>query len=115
MDFKKAIGFGVLIWILMFVVVSIFIGFNIYDKAIVKILTAIIGGIIVFIIAGKVKLETKNIALSYGIMWVLTGIILDAIITMRFNSKIFSDWSLWLGYVLVLLVPLLRVKKLKSY
>ncbi len=30
MNWKKALGFGLVIWILMFVIVSVFIAFNLY-------------------------------------------------------------------------------------
>ncbi len=111
MNWKKAIGFGALIWVLMFVIVSIFIGFKIYDYLWIEILIAVIGGIISFILAGYVKPKSYGIALAYGASWVVIGILLDIIVTMRFNSAIFLSWTLWLGYGLGLIAPLLRVKK----
>ena len=111
MNWKKAITFGVLIWILMFAIVSIFVGFKIYGSTGVHIITAIIAGIISYVFAGKVKPSKVKLALSYGFAWVVTGVVLDALITMRFNPAIFTSRSLWLGYVLVLLAPLLQVKK----
>ena len=111
MDWKKAIGFGAILWILMFAIVSVFIGFKIYDNAYMKVLTALIVGLISYILAGYVKPEKAVLALSYGLSWVVTGIILDLIITMRFNPLIFLSKGLWLGYLLVLSAPLLQVKK----
>lgn len=60
---------------------------------------------------GKIKPNTVKLALSYSFIWVAVGLILDLIVTMKFNAAIFSLWTLWLGYALVFLVPLLRVKK----
>lgn len=111
MNWKKAIGFGVLLWILMFVIVSAFIAFNIYQLKWMQIVTAIIAGVIAFLLAGSAKPNKVIIALGFGFCWVVIGVILDAVITMRFNAEIFNSWSLWLGYALILLVPLLRVKK----
>lgn len=111
MNWKKAIGFGVLIWVLMFAIVSAFIAFNVYQGVLMGIVTAIIAGVIAFILAGYVKPSSLGIALAYGFIWVVVGVILDGVITMQFNPEIFGSWSLWLGYFLVLLAPALRVKK----
>ena len=114
MNWKKAIGFGVLLWVLMFVIVSIFIAFGIYDFLWMMIVTAVIAGLISFILAGFVKPRNVGLALGYGLAWVVVGVILDLIVTMRFNPTIFASWTLWLGYVLILLAPLLRVKKVPA-
>ena len=114
MNWKKGVIFGVLIWILMFVIVSIFTGFKIYGSTWMHIITAIIAGAISYVFAGKIKPNKAKLALSYGLAWVLIGVILDALITMRSNPAIFSSRSLWLGYILVLLAPLLQVKKSQS-
>ncbi len=111
MNWKKAIGFGILLWVLMFAIVSVFIGFKIYDYLWIEILIAVIGGIISFILAGYVKPKSYGTALSYGVSWLVVGVILDIIVTMRFNAAIFTAWTLWLGYGLGVLAPLLRVKK----
>jgi len=111
MNWKKAIGFGVLLWVLMFVIVSAFIGFKVPESMWLNIGYAIISGVISFVLAGYAKPKSLGMALGYGVSWVVVGVILDAIVTMRFNPEIFMAWELWLGYGLVLLAPLLRVKK----
>ena len=111
MNWKKAIGFGIVIWILMFVIVSIFIGFKIYGSVVMSIITALIAGVLSFLFAGKLNLKSVGLALGYGIVWLIIGYLLDLIITSRFNAQILSFWSLWLGYVLILLAPLLTIKK----
>lgn len=111
MNWKKAIGFGLVLWILMFVIVSIFIAFDIHRFTWIQVITAVISGLISFILAGYAKPNKVSMALAYGGSWVVVGLILDAIVTMKFNPAIFSSWSLWLGYLLVLIAPLLKVKK----
>ena len=111
MNWQKAVAFGLLLWVIMFVIVSIFIAFKIYDNAAMKVVTALIGGLTSFILAGYVKPTSPNLALTYGISWVVVGVILDALVTMRFNPQIFLSKGLWLGYSLVLFAPLLKVKK----
>lgn len=105
------LGFGALLWVLMFVIVSAFIGFKVPESMWLNIGYAVISGVISFILAGYAKPKSLGMALGYGASWVVVGVILDAIVTMRFNSEIFMAWELWLGYGLVLLAPLLRIKK----
>ncbi len=111
MNWQKAVAFGLLLWVIMFAIVSIFVGFKIYDNALMKLVTAIIAGIVSLVLAGYVKPGSAKLALTYGISWVIIGAILDAIVTMRYNPLIFQSKGLWLGYLLVLLAPLLKVKK----
>lgn len=111
MNWKKAIGFGLLLWIIMFVVVSAFVAFNWYQFLWIQVVIAIIAGIIVWILADYVDIKNYSLALSYGLTWVIVGLILDALISYQFDNSIFTSWTLWLGYLLVLLVPLFRIKK----
>jgi len=95
----------------MFVIISIFIAFDIYKFVWMEVITPIIAGIVSLVLAGKIKPSKVAAALGYGLSWVVIGLILDAIVTLRFNPAVFTFWSLWLGYLLVLLAPVLRVKK----
>lgn len=104
-------GLGILLWVIMFVIVSIFIGFNIYQLAAIPFITALIGGVVSYLLARNAKPKKISLALTYGLIWIIISIILDAIITTRFNATVFSSWTLWLGYLLGLLAPMLAVKK----
>lgn len=111
MDWKKTIGFGLMLWALMFVVVSVFIAFNIFDNSIAKVIIAVIAGAISYSLAKKLKPADIKTALTNSAIWVIVGVILDALISTRFNAMIFQSKGLWLGYLLVLLAPILVVKK----
>lgn len=112
-NWKKAIGFGAGLWMLMFVIITALIGFNLYQGTAVHVVMAVVGGIISLVFAGYVKPANAKQALVYGVAWVIISILLDALITMRFNQAIFAYRSLWLGYALVLLAPLVRVYAMK--
>ena len=111
MKWKKAFAGGALLWVLMFVIISIFVGFGIYQYSLVVWLGAIIAGAISFIMAGWVEPDSYGQAFGYGLVWVIVALILDWIVTARFSPDIFSESALWLGYLLVLLAPQLRVNK----
>jgi hypothetical protein len=109
-NWTKAIGFGALIWLIIFAIVSAVL--DLYQDTIwMKVLIALIAGFIAFLLAAKVKPTSIKLALSYGLIWVMVGVVLDALITMRFNLEIFKLWSLWLGYLLILIAPLFKVEE----
>lgn len=114
MNWKKGMGFGVLLWIIMFVVVSIFIAFDAYEgQWISELLITIIGGVVAYVLAGFLKLKTTQDAFQTGLIFVVTSLILDAVITLRFNGQIFLTIWLWISYLLVLLAPAVRVRMAK--
>lgn len=110
MNWKKGIGYGALLWLIMFALVSALLNLY-YLYTWMPIIIALVTGLISFILAKYIKPTNAKLALSYGLLWVIVGLVLDFFITKQFNPNIFSAWSLWLGYILVLLAPLLVVKK----
>lgn len=114
MDYAKVIGSGLLIWIVMFVFISAFLGFyNQYDYF--KILTIIVSGVISLLISyylAKPK-KIKDALLCAGV-WLVVGIILDYFVTMQFNGNIFSSNFIWAGYVNMAIAPLLSIKVKKK-
>jgi len=114
MNWKKAVGYGAALWVLMFVIVSVFVGFKIWGSTWLHVVTAFIAGVVSFVLAGYAKPAKASAALSYGISWAVVSAILDIAITMRFDSTVFAQWPMWLGYALIILAPLLRVKKSES-
>ena len=111
MNWLKTIGFGALIWVLMFAIVSALMAYGLYANIYEKAIVALIAGVLSFFATGFLKPDKINTALIYGIVFVVIGVILDALITMRFNNQILLSKAVWLGYLLILLAPLLRIKK----
>lgn len=111
MDFKKGVGYGLAIWVIMFVLISALIAFNMNDFKIIHYLAALVAPVLSYYFVGLIKPKNNSIAISYGALFVLTGLILDYLITMRFNATIFTSKTLWISYLLVLVVPLFQVKR----
>lgn len=109
MNWKNALGFGVALWILMFVIVSVLIAFKLYP--VYPILAALFAGVVSYVLSGYARPKNNSEALTFGATWVVVGVVLDALITTRFSAGIFGMWTLWLGYALVLFAPLLKVRK----
>lgn len=109
----KVIGFGILIWVVAFMVVSVFIGFKIStDNVWVKVITTAAVFVATLLLAKSLKPSSQGKALLIGILWAVIGFVLDLIITTRFTGMaVFSQWNMLLGYLLIILTPLLAVKQ----
>jgi len=111
MNFKKAIGYGLLVWVIMFAVSCIPAAYKASESVWAIVLMFVAAIIVVYVVTGHVKPSSAGSALGYGLVWVIVGVILDYLISKQFAPNIFSLWSYWVCYLLVLMVPTLRVKK----
>lgn len=110
MNYKKLIGLGILEWLIMFAVVSAVL--QIYNShAWMKLVVAIIAGIVAYILARYMRLTSYTSAWACSMSWLVIGVILDSLITMRYNAVIFSSRALWLGYILMFLAPFAAVRE----
>lgn len=108
-NWYKAIGFGVIIWLIMFAGVSAFVGFGFTMTSIGwSLAVAALVGILSYLFAISSNAENSGQAIAYGAIWVAIGMILDYLISRQFNSGIFSSWTYWLGAVLILFAPWLE-------
>jgi hypothetical protein len=116
MNWKKALGFGALIWIIMFVVISVFVGYGWVTSdesgwSMWSILTLAVTVLVTYFIARKIAPASYGLALGYGVAFAVVGIILDYFISTRFAPNIFSSTSYWMSYIILALTPLSVVKK----
>ncbi len=112
MEILKRIGWGALIWVVMFVWVTVIMFvFKLTTGWFPYMLTWIATVLLAWLAATKSNLKNYGDSLFASVIWIATGLLLDWIITTKFNAKIFSSWSLWVGYGLLLVVPLFFVKK----
>jgi hypothetical protein len=110
MNWLKQVGWGALIWVILFVWITIILFvFKLENGWLLFILSWL--GVIVttWIIAGKVELKNLGNALLIALIWVVVGLILDYFVTRQFNSQIFTSWNYWVGYALLLITPSARM------
>jgi len=98
MDWKKAIGFGLLMWMIMFAVVSALMAVGLAEWSWLWIITAIIAGVVGFALAKWVKPKAISLGIGYALIWVVIGLALDALVTRYFAPDILTDWTLYVGY-----------------
>ena len=105
-DYKKLVGFGILIWVVAFAIASAFVAYNAIDTLIAKITVPVVVGIVTFFAGKNLKLKEPKEAVRYSIVWVVIGILLDTIFTVPFTGwGIFMQWNVWLSYILVFTLP----------
>lgn len=111
MNWKKGIGFGALVWAVMFVVVSILLAYKMPENMTFTVIVTLASLVTVYFCAKNLAPKSSMEAIKYGLVFAVVGIILDLLISRMFAPNIFSTVSYWISYVLVVLVPLLTVKK----
>ena len=101
----KAIGFGVLVWLVMFAAISAVVGFGVTVGLGWEISLAVLTGLLAYIAAFYANAHNSLQALAYGVVFAVIGLGLDYLISFRFQSALYSMWTYWLGYVLVFFAP----------
>jgi hypothetical protein len=111
MNYKKLIGFGILLWIIAFAIASVFVGAKAIDSIAAKISVPLVVGIAAFFAGKNLKLKSIPETLKYSVAWIVIGILLDMAVTVPFTGwEIFAEWNVWLGYFFVLTAPILATK-----
>jgi hypothetical protein len=113
MNWKKGILFGVVVWAIMFVIACIFVAYKVpSNSTFFNIVLTVLSAIAILIVAGFVAPKNAGQALGYGILFAVVGIILDFLISSKFAPGMFRSSYYWLSYILVIILPLFRVKRI---
>lgn len=104
-NWLKAIGFGIVIWAIMFAVTWATIGLGIFGSVWTQLALALIAGIASYAFAMNAKATDVGPALGYGAMFAAIGIVLDLIISRVFVAGLFSMWTYYLAYAAILFAP----------
>jgi hypothetical protein len=108
----KIIGYGAIIWVVAFIIASIFVGFKTSSQVLTQGATTLAVIITAFLLAKNLKISTLKAAAICGLLWVVTGAALDALITVRFTGwSFFCRWEMWFGYLFIFLIPLIAANR----
>lgn len=111
MNILKRIGLGAAVWAIIYVLLTILMfGAKMEAGIGLCIITFLVIIILTWWISGYAKIKNVSDAFVVGIIFILTAIILDylGVVLPKFNVSIFSDWSVWIGYALLLLTPIVK-------
>ncbi len=107
MNWKKALGYGVGIYVAIFIFWSLIVAFEQGEAA-----WGWYASFVVILLAAHhagSKLGTKDCReiLKYSASWVVVVAALDAIITTRFTGyEFYNSWEVYVAYGLILLAPM---------
>ncbi len=100
---NRTIKYALCIWVIMFIIASIVVGYGFGDwtKYIIIWLFSIA---ITWFSVTKLKVNNIKLAITTGIIFVIAGLVLDLLISVRFTgTAIFSSFDYWVSYGLILL------------
>jgi hypothetical protein len=110
--FLRTIALGIAIYAVMYLVWS---GLVIYGLsagyASLALRLAVLFGL-TSIAAQSLHYSRWNDLLPHTIGWAVVAIVLDAIFLVPFSGwELYSSWSVWVGYMLIVLFPLIPTRK----
>lgn len=107
MKYGVYLGWGIVIYAVMFLLWSGFVTYG-FAGNIVSRLLGLAVLITVATIAGRsLRLHAWHDILPYSLAWAIVVGLLDMVLSVPFGGwQIYADWNIWIGYVLVALVPL---------
>jgi len=114
MNLIKFFGFGVIIWDIAFVTEAILNTLAVQNTIVTQIVFIIIS-IITFLLSENLEIVSEKEIFKYGIVWAITMMGLDFVVSnysLEYNS--FSEYSTWINYLIVVLMPVLSVKANKN-
>ena len=108
MKYSALFGWGIAIYAIMFLVWSGFVLYGFTAGVFPRV-----AGLIVLVgiatMAGRsLKFHQWKDILPYSFFWTLEVAVLDIVFSVPYTGwQLFSDWNIWVGYLLVVTVPLL--------
>ena len=117
MHYLMRAGYGLLLWMIMFMWVTILMfGFKMQSGIVMNVLAWVVSLIAVWYLSGFAKVKNLSDGIITGIIFALIGILMDWFITAKFSPGILSSWSIWVSYGLVVIVAGLRgsIKPIKK-
>src|SRR5256885_1415328 len=111
MRYTLLLGWGVVIYAIMFLLWTLLVTYGIVNGIVPHTLGFIVLVGVTAIAARSLHLSHWAEILPYSFTWALMMVAIDALLNVPVNGwAMFADWSLWVGYGLVVVVPLLAPK-----
>lgn len=107
MKFGKLFGWGIVIYAIMYLLVAMLSLYGYYPNTLSRIIALLTLIILATIAGASLKFHLKKDILLYSFVWVLEIAALDALMSVPYAGwGLYLDWNIWVGYALVLVVPL---------
>lgn len=104
---KNAVGWGVVIYAVMYLAWS---GLVIYGLSlgILSLIVRLAVLVVIITIAGRsLRVDNWKDLVPYTFVWAVIAALLDGLFLVPFSGwALYSSWSVWVGYALVVVIPL---------
>lgn len=108
----RTIGWGILIYAVMYLVWSGLVIYGLSLGYLSLILRLVVLFAVTMIAARTLRFSTWKDILPHSIGWALTAIVLDALFLVPFSGwELYASWSVWIGYALIVVFPLIPLRK----
>ena len=106
MHLRPLLGWGIVIYAVLHLVWSGLVSYGLSGNLIGHIVMIATLVTLSVIATRTLRIMSERDVAPYAIGWMLIAIALDALITVPLAGwGIFSDWTVWAGYILLLVVP----------
>lgn len=108
MKYGALIGWGVVVYAVMYLTWSVLLIYGVTIGVLPHAIELLVLVVVTMIAGRELRLHSWHDILPYSFVWALEVALLDAVISVPFGGwEIYYDWNLWLGYALVIVLPLL--------
>lgn len=108
MKLRALIGWGIVIYSVLYLVWTGLVIHGLSDRLIARVIVLATLATVTAIATRALRVSSERDVIPYAIGWIFVAAILDAIFAVPSAGwGIYSDWNLWVGYVLLFIVPLI--------
>jgi len=111
MKWGRALIIGVVIWLIIYSLKSLMSDWSLTGIFSMHFFLAWINGLLAYLFTRLVKPQKVRLAMTYGLSWVIVGLLCDWLFIYHKNADIFSSRFLWFGYLLMLILPIFNTDK----
>lgn len=102
------LGWGAIIYAVVYTFWSATLIYGLSSGFVALCIRLLVMALITIVAARSLGLSNWKSILEYSVVWALTAIALDAVLLVPFSGwALYASWSVWVGYLLVVLFPLL--------
>lgn len=107
MRFGALFGWGIVIYAIIFLLWSGFVLYG-YGDGVIPRIVGLCVLIVLSLLAGRsLRFHLWRDIVPYSIAWTVVVILLDIVFSVPFTGwALFADWNVWVGYSMILFVPL---------
>jgi len=107
MKYGALLGWGITMYAIMFLLWSGFVLYGFVEGILPRLVSLVVLMAIALYAGRSLRFASWRDILPYSIAWLIVVALLDIVFSVPFTGwALFSDWNVWVGYSLIVLVPL---------